>query len=265
VDASEIQISFIADVFGRPGRTALSWGLERLHRRAKVDFVVANAENAAGGFGVTPRIATGFLDQGIDVLTSGNHVWDKREIYEFLDVEPRLLRPDNYPAPNPGSGIWMGDIGGVPGAVINLQGRVFMRDLDCPFTRLDAILATGEMAGRRIVIVDFHAEATAEKIAFGRYADGRVTAVIGTHTHVPTADAVILPGGTGYMTDAGMTGPHGGVIGVEADEAIERFRLQTPNRFSVSRSDVRFQGLSLSVDRDSGRTTSIEPFDDACG
>lgn len=262
--ASEIRICFVADIFGRPGRAALSWGLERMNRDATADFIIANAENAAGGFGVTPGIASGFLDEGIDVLTSGNHVWDKREIYDFLDVEPRLLRPDNYPAENPGSGIWTGDIGGVPGAVINLQGRVFMRDLDCPFARLDQILGRGDVADRRIVVVDFHAEATAEKVAFGRYADGRVTAVIGTHTHIPTADAAVLPGGTGYMTDAGMTGPHGGVIGVEADAAVERFRRQTPNRFTVSRSDVRFQGVWLSVDRESGRTTAIEPFDDTC-
>jgi metallophosphoesterase (TIGR00282 family) len=225
---------------------------------------VVNGENAAGGFGITPDIVRELLDLGVDVVTSGNHIWDKREIYAVLDDEPRLLRPDNYPAGNPGKGLWTGEVGGVPVAVMNLQGRVFMREIDCPFRRLDALLA-GPAAGAKVVVVDFHAEATSEKLAFGRYADGRVTAVIGTHTHVPSADARILPGGSAYVTDAGMTGPHGGVIGVEAKGAIGRFLSQTPARFEVARGDVRFQGILVTADPATGRATGIERVDDPRG
>ena len=251
----------MADVFGRPGRRALQRGV--LARPARADFLVVNGENAAGGFGITPEIVREFLDLGVDVITTGNHVWDKREIYPILDSEPRLLRPDNYPPGNPGRGTWTGTAAGVPCAVLNLQGRVFMREIDCPFRRLDALLADPEVRAARIVIVDFHAEATAEKLALARYADGRVTAVIGTHTHVPSADARVLPGGTAYVTDAGMTGPHGGVIGVEADAAIERFLRLTPNRFDVCASDVRFQAIALDVDEDSGRARAIERIDES--
>jgi hypothetical protein len=260
-----MEILFVADVFGRPGRDALLEGLARARRRGAPDFTVVNGENAAGGFGLTPDIARSFLEAGADVVTTGNHVWDKREIYPFLDEEPRLLRPDNYPPGNPGSGVWTGEIGGVPGAVVNLEGRVFMKKIDCPFRRLDALLADERVAGARVVIVDFHAEATAEKVAMGRYADGRVTAVLGTHTHVPSADARVLPGGTAYVTDAGMTGPHGGVIGVRPEAAIDRFLRQTPNRFEVSIEDVRFQGVRLEVDPVTGRARSIERVDEPLG
>lgn len=257
-----MKILFVADVFGRPGRNALFRGLERARERHDPAFTIVNGENAAGGFGITPPIARRFLDEGADVVTTGNHVWDKREVYDLLDSEPRLLRPDNYPADNPGGGVWTGSIGGVPGAVVNLEGRVFMKNIDCPFRRIDDLLEDGPVAGARIVIVDFHAEATAEKVAMGRHLDGRVTAVLGTHTHVRSADARVLPGGTAYVTDAGMTGPHGGVIGVEPAGAIERFFRQTPNRFKVSSEDVRFQGVLLDVDEDSGRARGIEPVDE---
>lgn len=258
-----MKILFVADVFGRPGRNALFRGLERARERHDPGFVIVNGENAAGGFGITPPIAREFLEKGADVVTTGNHVWDKREVYGLLDSEPRLLRPDNYPEGNPGRGVWTGSIGGVAGAVVNLEGRVFMKDIDCPFRRIDALLDDGPVAEARIVIVDFHAEATAEKVAMGRHLDGRVTAVLGTHTHVRSADARVLPGGTGYVTDAGMTGPHGGVIGVEASEAIDRFFRQTPNRFKVADTDVRFQGVLLDVDEASGRARAIEPVDEA--
>lgn len=250
----------MADVFGRPGRRALEWGLARLG--APDGLLVVNGENAAGGFGITPEIAREFLALGADVITTGNHVWDKREIYDFLDTEPRLLRPDNYPRGNPGRGIWTGEAGGVPCAVLNLQGRVFMKEIDCPFLRLDSLLEEPGVREARIVIVDFHAEATAEKVALARYADGRVTAVIGTHTHVPSADPRVLPGGTAYVTDAGMTGPHGGVIGVEAGAAVERFVRQTPNRFTVATDDVRFQGISIDADEGTRRARSIERIDE---
>lgn len=255
-----VRILFVADVFGRPGRRALEWGLSRLG--APDGLLVVNGENAAGGFGITPEIAREFLALGADVITTGNHVWDKREIYDFLDTEPRLLRPDNYPRANPGRGIWTGEAGGVPCAVLNLQGRVFMKEIDCPFLRLDSLLEEPGVREARIVIVDFHAEATAEKVALARYADGRVTAVIGTHTHVPSADPRVLPGGTAYVTDAGMTGPHGGVIGVEAGAAIERFVRQTPNRFTVATDDVRFQAISIDADEVTGHARSIERIDE---
>lgn len=253
-----MDILFVADVFGRPGRIAL----ERRLARGGADFAIVNGENAAGGFGITPEIVRSFLDAGAHVITSGNHVWDRRDIYPVLDQEPRLLRPDNYPPANPGTGVWTGDVGGVPGAVLNLEGRVFMKNLDCPFRRLDALLDDPRLTGARIVILDFHAEATAEKIAMARYADGRVTAVIGTHTHVQSADARILPGGTACITDAGMTGPHGGVIGVKSAGAIERFLRQTPNRFEVCEEEVRLQGVMLDVDPASGRARSIERVDE---
>ncbi|MDX1622739.1 MAG: TIGR00282 family metallophosphoesterase [Gemmatimonadota bacterium] len=257
-----MKILFVADVFGRPGRRVLAEGLARARKRHAPAFTVVNGENAAGGLGITPKIARGIFDAGADVITSGNHVWDKREIYDTLDSEPRLLRPDNYPSENPGSGVWTGEADGIPIAVINLEGRVFMRDLECPFRRLDTLLDSDRLADRRIVLVDFHAEATAEKIGFGRYAAGRVSAVIGTHTHVPSADARVLDGGTAYVTDAGMTGPHGGVIGVVAERAIERFLKLTPNRFDVAEEDVRFQGVVVTVEEESGRATAIERFDE---
>jgi metallophosphoesterase (TIGR00282 family) len=260
-----VRVLFVADVFGRPGRRALEWGLELRRAIAAPDLVVVNGENAAGGFGITPDIAREFLGLGAHVITTGNHVWDTREIYPTLDEETRLLRPDNYPRGNPGHGVWTGNAGDVACAVLNLQGRVFMKEIDCPFRRLDALLEEPVVRAARVVIVDFHAEATAEKIALGRYADGRVTAVIGTHTHVPSADARILPGGTAFVTDAGMTGPHGGVIGVEAGAAVERFLRQTPNRFTVAETDVRFQAISLDVDANTGRAQAIERIDEPLG
>ena len=257
-----MEILFVADVFGRPGRTALTEGLARWRASRRPAFTIVNGENAAGGFGITPSIALELFDAGADVLTSGNHVWDKREIYPMLDDEPRLLRPDNYPAGNPGRGVWAGEVEGVTVAVVNLQGRVFMKEIDCPFRRLDALLQDGPVARARVVVIDFHAEATAEKLALGRYADGRVTAVLGTHSHVPSADARILRGGTAYVTDTGMTGPHEGVIGVEAKGAIDRFLHQTPTRFVVAGGDVRFQGAIVTVDSASGRATAIERIDE---
>jgi len=260
-----MDILFVADVFGRPGRNALLAGLERWRKARRPALTIVNGENAAGGFGMTVEIVHELLDAGVDVVTSGNHVWDKREIYPLLDEESRLLRPDNYPEGNPGKGVWTGTVESVPAAVVNLQGRVFMKDIECPFRRLDRLLADGPAAGARIVFVDFHAEATSEKQALGRYADGRVTAVVGTHTHVQSADARVLPGGTAFVTDAGMTGPHGGVIGVEAKGAIDRFLSQTPARFEVARGDVRFQGVLVTADPVTGRATGIERIDERHG
>lgn len=260
-----MRLLFCGDVVGRAGRKVLLDQLPALRAELSLDAVIVNGENAAGGFGITPDLAREFLGLGATVITTGNHVWDKREIYPALDGEPRLLRPDNYPRGNPGRGVWTGTAGGVACAVLNLQGRVFMKEIDCPFRRLDALLEEPEVRAAKVVVVDFHAEATAEKIALGRYADGRVSAVVGTHTHVPSADARILPGGTAYVTDAGMTGPHGGVIGVEAGAAVERFLRQTPNRFTVAETDVRFQAISLDIDATTGRAHAIERIDEPVG
>ncbi|MFN2431530.1 MAG: TIGR00282 family metallophosphoesterase [Gemmatimonadota bacterium] len=254
-----MNLLFVADVVGKSGRTALAAGLARLRGERAIDFTIVNCENAAGGFGVTAEIAQGFFDLGADVLTSGNHVWDKREVYEYLEREPRLLRPANYPSGNPGRGWTVRPAAGLRLAILNLQGRVFMASIDCPFRRADQLLR--EQAGQYdLVFVDFHAEATAEKVAFGWYVDGRVTAVVGTHTHVQTADARILPGGTAYITDAGMTGPLDGVIGVKKELAIERFLRQTPNRFEVAGDDLRCMGVIVEVDEESRRARRIEPF-----
>lgn len=256
-----MKILHVADIFGRPGRRAFSLGVARVRAGDPGCFVVANGENAAGGFGITPGVARELFESGADVITTGNHVWDRREVYPYLDTEPRLLRPDNFPDPNPGRGVWTGAIGSITGAVLNLQGRVFMKAIDCPFRQLDTLLERDDVCRARAIVVDFHAEATAEKIAFGRYADGRVTAVIGTHTHVPSADARLLSGGTAFVTDVGMTGPHGGVIGVRAAGAIERFLTQTPNRFEVAEDEVRFQAAVVEIDVETGQARSIEQID----
>lgn len=256
-----MNVLFVADVFGRPGRRVLGRGVSRARDRFRPDLVVVNGENAAGGFGLTPSILDDLLELGVDVVTTGNHVWDKREIYPALDDESRLLRPDNYPDGNPGGGVWTGVVDGASVAVVNLQGRVFMKPIACPFRRIDALLSDGPVAEADVVVVDFHAEATAEKIALGRHLDGRVAAVLGTHTHVPSADARVLERGTAYATDVGMTGPHGGVIGVVAEGSIERFFRQTPNRYTVSKDDVRFQGAIVDVDESAGLARSIERID----
>lgn len=256
-----MKILHVADIFGRPGRKAFASGVKRVRASDPHCFVIANGENAAGGFGITPDIARELFDSGADVITSGNHIWDRREVYPYLDSEHRLLRPDNYPEANPGRGVWIGAMGSTTGAVLNLQGRVFMKEIDCPFRRLDSLLDRQDVRDARAIVVDFHAEATAEKIAFGRYADGRVATVIGTHTHVPSADARLLSGGTAYVTDVGMTGPHGGVIGIRAEGAIERFLTQTPNRFEVSDEQVRFQAALVEIDIETSLSRSIEHID----
>lgn len=257
-----MNLLFIADIVGRAGREGVEAGLAQIRAEQQVDFVIANCENAAGGFGVTPDIARQLFDLRIDVLTSGNHVWDKREIYEYLDREPRLLRPANYPAENPGRGVTVGRAGELSVGVVNLQGRVFMAPIECPFRMAWRMLK--ELEGKvDLVFVDFHAEATAEKVAFGWHLDGRVAAVVGTHTHVQTADARILPRGTAYLTDAGMTGAVDGVIGVKKELALERFLRQTPNRFEVATENVHCMGVLVEVDESSRRVTKIEPFNRA--
>jgi metallophosphoesterase (TIGR00282 family) len=254
-----MRILFIGDIFGQPGRRVVKETLPILRAELQPDLVLANGENAAAGFGITPALVEELLDLDIAVLTSGNHIWDKKEIYPHLreQVNGRLLRPANYPPGTPGRGLFVGKTtAGIGYAVINLQGRVFMPALDCPFRKADELLGTIP-EDVKIRIVDFHAEATSEKQALGWYLDGRVTAVLGTHTHVPTADEMVLPQGTAYLTDLGMTGPYESIIGMERQTVIQKFLDQLPTRFEVAKGDVRLSAALLDVDPESGRALSI--------
>lgn len=253
-----MKLLFIGDVFASPGRRIVAERLNELIEQYQVDLIVANAENSAGGFGVTPGTAKELLDLGIDVLTTGNHVWDKREVYEHFAREPRLLRPANYVEDLPGTGLYTGRArNGVPYAVINLQGRVHMPATDCPFRKADELLASlpGEV---KVIFVDFHAEATSEKVAMGWHLDGRVSAMIGTHTHIPTADARVLPNGTAYQTDSGMTGPYLSVIGVEREAVLHKFKTSLPVRFESAREWVELRGAVVDIDESTGRARGIE-------
>jgi metallophosphoesterase (TIGR00282 family) len=252
-----MNLLFVGDIVGRPGRDLVRAGLDALVATYGVDFVIVNGENAAGGNGITREIGDSLFAQGVDVVTSGNHIWDKREALDYIAVEPRLLRPGNYPdAPGRGSYVARAR-NGRSVAVLNLMGRVHMASLDDPFR-----LAEREVASLRertpIVFVDFHAEATSEKIAMGWFLDGRVTAVVGTHTHVQTADARVLPGGTAYLTDVGMTGPHDGVIGVEKEAVIQRFLTGLPARFETASGDPRLHAVVVNADEATGRARGIE-------
>jgi 2',3'-cyclic-nucleotide 2'-phosphodiesterase len=254
-----MKILFIGDIFGHPGRRIVREMLPDLVAEQAPDLILANGENAAAGFGITPSLVDELLDLGIELLTSGNHIWDRKEIVPYLaeHVDGRLLRPANYPDGAPGHGLYLGRTrGGVAYAVLNLQGRVFMPSLDCPFRAADSLLAAIP-AEVKVRIVDMHAEATSEKVAIGWYLDGRVTAVIGTHTHIPTADERILPEGTAYITDLGMTGPYDSVIGIEKRTVIEKFLRQMPARFEVARGDVRLCAVLIDADPDSGRARFI--------
>jgi metallophosphoesterase (TIGR00282 family) len=254
---STLRILFIGDIVGRPGRDLVRRGLSGLVESYGVDFVIANAENAAAGFGITREIGEQLLDWGIDVMTSGNHIWDKKEALEYIAKERRLLRPANYPAGAPGRGsavIESGD--GRPVGVVNVQGRVFMIGIDDPFAvvmkEIEAVRARA-----RIVVVDFHAEATSEKIAMGWHLDGKVTLVVGTHTHVQTADERILPNGTAYLTDAGMTGPHDSIIGMEREPALARFLTAMPSKFEPATGNPRLNGVIVDADDATGKATTV--------
>jgi 2',3'-cyclic-nucleotide 2'-phosphodiesterase len=251
-----MKLLFIGDIVGRPGRDLMRLGLEALIVRHQVDLVIANGENAAGGNGITREIGDSLFAQGVDVVTSGNHIWDKKEALDYINVEPRLLRPANYPEA-PGRGSYVArTAGGRAVGVLNLMGRVHMANLDDPFRTADRELAA--LTERtRIILVDFHAEATSEKIAMGWYLDGRVTAVVGTHTHVQTADDRVLPKGTAYVTDVGMTGPHDGVIGVEKEPVLQRFRTGLPVRFETATGDPRLHGVVVTAEEATGRATNI--------
>jgi len=242
---------------GAPGRRIARFRLKRLRRDVGADLVIVNGENAAGGAGLTQATAEELFAAGADVITTGNHVWDKREALTLLEREPRIVRPANYPEGSPGKGVVVVSAAGTRIAVVNLMGRVFMPLLDDPFRAADRIL--DELAGSaRVVLVDFHAEATSEKSAFAWYLDGRVSAVVGTHTHVATADARVLPGGTAFITDVGMTGPFDSVIGVRKEQAIERFRTSRSIPYETADGDVRLSAVTVDVDSASGRALAIE-------
>ena len=282
-----MRILFIGDICGSPGRQIVHDRLADLVETQCIDLVIANCENAASGFGITPRLAQELFDAGIHVLTGGNHIFDRREIAEFFPHEPRLLRPANFPASNPGTGLYIGSVtlrqpappadssatghsftlsaaqaaegplAPIKYAVLNLQGRVFMAANDCPFKTADRELAKIP-SDVKIIVVDFHAETTSEKIAMGWYLDGRVTAMVGTHTHVATADERVLPGGTAHITDVGMTGPHAGVIGMERTAIIQKFLDGLPTRFAVAEGDVRMNCVVVEADPTHGRAISIQ-------
>lgn len=247
----------IGDCVGRAGRKVLTQKLKDLRRELELDLIVLNVENAAGGFSITLSVAQELFAAGVDVMTSGNHIFDKKEALELIKQESRLLRPINYVPALPGSGVWTGEVKGVPVAVINVQGRVFMPPSDDPFRAMDAALAALD-SQYKIVLVDIHAETTAEKIAMGRYLDGRVSAVVGTHTHVQTADEQILSKGTAYITDLGMTGPHDGVIGMKSELVLERFLSGLNVRFEVSEGDIQLNGLLIEVNEETGRAVHVQ-------
>ena len=253
-----LKILFIGDIIGRPGRQLVRDVLPRLIDQHMIDLVVANGENAAAGFGLTPDVVAELFDLGIDVLTTGNHVWDKRDGLVCLEQEPGLLRPANYPVDTPGRGVGIFQTpAGLSVAVVNLEGRVFMGNLDCPFRKADAIL--DELgSNQRIVFVDFHAEATSEKGALAAYLDGRVSAVVGTHTHVQTADERVLPGGTAFISDVGMSGARDSVIGIRKELSIQRFLTQMPVRYEIAKNDPVLCGVVVSIDESTGKATGIE-------
>jgi metallophosphoesterase (TIGR00282 family) len=260
-----IRLLFIGDIVGRPGRDLVRQGLAGLVEYHRVDFVIANAENAAAGFGITREIGDQLLDLGIDVMTSGNHIWDKKEALDYIGAEPRLLRPANYPAGAPGNGSYLARTrGGVSIGVINVMGRVFMLNIDDPFAVVQREIE--RLRDRtRIIFVDFHAEATSEKIAMGWHLDGRVTAVVGTHTHVQTADDRVLPKGTAYLTDVGMTGPHDSIIGVEIAAALGKFLTALPAKFDTATGNPRLNAVLVDADEQTGRAIEIERLSYSAG
>jgi metallophosphoesterase (TIGR00282 family) len=256
-----MKILFVGDIVGRAGRKIVRERLAQIKEEHEIEFTIANVENAAGGFGVTPTIGEKILGYGVDVMTSGNHIWDKKEVYDYLNTQPRLLRPGNYPPGTPGNYHFVGETStGTQVAVVNLQGRVFMPIIDCPF----------QLAEREIprlarqtssIIIDFHAEATSEKVAFGWFMNGQVSAVIGTHTHIPTADARVLPEGTAYISDVGMTGSYESVIGMQIEGSLSRFRTGLRSYFEPATENPCLCSVILDVDESSGSARSIRRFE----
>ena len=253
-----MKILLIGDIVGRPGRAIVERELVRLREARSLDLVIANCENAAGGAGITPPIAEDLFQAGVDVLTSGNHVWRKREAYELLRMDPRVIRPANYPEGAPGSGSTVVEtLAGQKVGVLNLMGRVFMEPLDCPFRTAERELARLTLV-TSVIIVDMHAEATSEKVAMGWFLDGKVSCVFGTHTHIPTADERVLPKGTGFITDVGMTGPYDSVIGRRVDQILERFLSNLPMKSEVAEANIQLRGLIVEVDAATGKARSVE-------
>jgi len=252
-----LRILFLGDIVGRPGRRAVKEMLPSLKEKYKPHLIIANGENAAGGNGITEEAAQELYDAGIDILTMGNHVWDRKEIYNFIDHDERIVRPANYPPGAPGRGFMIVPVQDYSVGIINLSGRVFLPPLDCPFRSIDRLLPQLQQE-TSLILIDFHAEATSEKVAFGWYVDGRVTAVIGTHTHIQTADARILPKGTGYITDVGMTGPRDSVLGVKLEAVLKKFLTLQPIRFEVARGALQLNALFLKIDPEKHVTQGIE-------
>ncbi|MGA2741635.1 MAG: TIGR00282 family metallophosphoesterase [Bryobacteraceae bacterium] len=252
-----MHILFIGDIFASPGRHIVADHLRDIKETNHIDLAIANAENAAGGFGITPSIAEELFALGLDVLTSGNHIWDKKEILDYLPRQPKLLRPANYADETPGHGVFVAcSRQGIPCAIINLQGRTYMPDTDCPFRKVDQIL-NGLDQSVKVRFVDFHAEVTSEKMAMGWYLDGRVSAMVGTHTHIPTADTRILPGGSAYQTDVGMTGPYDSVIGVKKELILQRFLTALPVRMEAAKASPELHSVILEVDETTGKAISM--------
>ncbi len=252
-----MKILFLGDVFGRPGKQVASHFIPRIKQERGIDFCIANGENAAGGFGLTETSAQKLFSYGIDVITSGNHIWDRKETLELLNQSHRILRPANYPPGVPGIGYTVYKKGDYLLGVVNLMGRIFLPPIDCPFRAADKIIEEIQLTTRNI-IVDIHAEATSEKIALGWHLDGRVSAVLGTHSHVMTADERILPKGTAYITDTGMTGPHDSVIGVRIEQSIQRIMTQIPVRFSPAEENLKLNAVMVDVDETTGKARAIE-------
>lgn len=250
-----MRILFIGDIMGKPGRKAIPRALPALREEfGNFDFIIANGENSAAGFGLTESVMTELFSAGIDILTNGNHVWDKKEIVRFLDSEPRILRPANHPDGTPGRGFGVYEKNGSRLAVMCLQGRVFMPPLDCPFKVAEKLLSESEVPA---VFIDFHAEASSEKRALVCWLDGKVSAVVGTHTHVQTADEEVLPGGTAFISDVGMTGGHAGIIGMTQDSVLPKFLYGVPTKFEVCDKNVRFQAVIVDIDAETGRGMDI--------
>lgn len=252
-----MKILFIGDIVGKVGRAALKALLPAVASRYKTDLVIANGENAAGGFGINEKTAAEIFGCGVHIITSGNHIWDKKDSIPYIAKESRIIRPANYPPGVPGAGSIIYTVNGVKIGVINLSGRVFMTSIDCPFRagRSEIERIRNETG---IIIIDFHAEATSEKIAFGYYVDGKVSAVVGSHTHVQTADEKILPGGTAYITDVGMTGPSLSVIGIEKEQIIERFLMQMPMKFETAKGGGIFSAVIVEIEEKTGKSTAIQ-------
>jgi metallophosphoesterase (TIGR00282 family) len=259
-----LNVLYIADIVGDPGFRATRQSLETMRQKHSIDLTIANGENRVSGRGLSMRTAQELFELGIDVITSGNHIWNRKESERLLEHDHPVLRPYNYPPGCPGRGLCTVPVKDTIAGIINLQGRSFLYPIDCPFRGADSAVSALNRLGARIIVIDMHAEATAEKIALGWYLDGKVSAVIGSHTHVQTADERILPGGTAYITDAGMTGPFHSVIGMHKETAIERFLTQLPVHYKIAEEDLRFCGVVVRIQTKTGRAQSIERFQEIC-